>query len=73
MELNYLGTEQCLTAAQKHDTGTLPHSRLSATVRTADTALEKQSYKLPDLENNPLPQSTDWQLMFQENPEKTQT
>lgn len=33
---------------------------------TADIALEKQCYKTPHLENNPLPQSTDWQLKFRE-------
>lgn len=34
--------------------------------RTADITLEKQRYKPPDLENNPLPQSTDWQSKFRE-------
>jgi len=37
---------------------------VSAAARTADIALEKQCYKPPDLENNPLPQGTDWQSMF---------
>lgn len=46
---------------------------VGVTVTTEDTALEKQCYKPPDWENNSLPQSTDWQLVFQENPEKIQT
>lgn len=43
---------------------------VGVTVRTADTALEKQCYQLPDFKNNSLPQSTDWQLMSQGHSEK---